>query len=118
MATFKRPYGVAAARDLFGEREVGLTHPDNPAYIKISDSGSIEAMCGDELGIIIDSYTRTIHIYGDSVVLHTKQQGGLRWNRLSVNHRATKYTEPALVEVNVEDMSGLFNNVDNILGDD
>lgn len=118
MASFpEKPFNVAAARDLFSNREVGLVHPDTKAYVKLGDNGNIELICGNELGIIIDSYTRTVHIYGDSVVFHTKKSNGLRMNRLSFNQKATKYTEPTFVESEVSDMPGLFNGIDEIMGD-
>lgn len=116
MSTFARPFNIARSRDLFGVREVGITHPDNNAYVKISDNGSIEIMGGTNFGIILDAKSRSINFYADTVNFHTKESGGLNWNRLSFNNRATKYTEPPLLPTLTDSIVGLFDGVIDLVG--
>jgi len=115
MASFKQPFNSMRSRDYFSPREVGLTHPDNDAFVKLSDNGSIEIMAGDDLGIIIDPHTRTINIYGDSIRFHTREIDGLRWNRLSFNSRSTKYTEPTFTDVDLGNVGSIYDGIDTIL---
>lgn len=116
MTTFDRPFSAAAQRDRFSDREVGITHPDNNSYIKICDNGNIEMMLSAGFGIIMDAASRSINLYADSIVMHTKSIDGFRWNRLSFNSRATKYTEPTLVANMVQDIPSLFDGVVDLVG--
>lgn len=117
MAVFKRPVHTAYSRDIFSEREVGINHPDNGAFVKISDNGMIEIIAGEGLGIVIDPHSRSINLFGDSVKFHTRDNDGLRWNRLSFNHRSTKYVEPTFVEQKTDDIVSIYDGIDNILDD-
>lgn len=112
---FEHPAKVIHERSTFGPREVGVSHPDNPAYIKVCDGSRIEAFAGPGVGIIIDLATRSVNIYADKINLHTKQTDGLRWNRLSLNHKATRYTEPAFIQFDLNDILDVFRGVDDFL---
>lgn len=116
MVDFQRPFDVAAQRNRFSSRDVGLTHPDNGSYIKLCDNGNIEIMSGPAFGIILDASSRSINVYADSLIVHTKEIDGFRWNRLSFNSRATKYTEPPFVETLIGDFTSLFNGVEDLVG--
>lgn len=115
MPTFKRPVVTDWVNNHFSPREVGLTHPDNQTYVKLSDSGSIELMTAEGVGIIIDPHTRSVNIFADTIKFHTKDVDGLRWNRLSFNHRSTKYTEPTFVEHTSDDTASIYDGLDNIV---
>lgn len=115
LPTFERPLQQASSRDKFGYSEVGITHPTNSAYIKLCDTGSIELMADEGLGIIIDTHTRSISLHADSIKLFTRDNDGIRWNKLSLNPRATKYVEPAFIEYKLEDVQGLFNGLEDVL---
>lgn len=84
-------------QDRFDLRDVGLTHPDNSAFIKIDSSGRIYIMSQPNLGIVIDPARQTIAFVGDKVNVLTKEDEGLKWNGLSFNPQATNYAEPTFL---------------------
>lgn len=116
MVDFNRPFSAAATRDKFSSREVGLNHPDNGTFIRLCDNGNIELMVSTNFGIVLDASSRSINLYADSLIVHTKDIDGFRWNRLSFNSRATKYTEPSFVETLVTDFSSIFDGVEELVG--
>lgn len=87
-------------RKEFSTREVGLTHPDNHGFIRISDSGEIEIFAAPGVGIILNPSTRSIAFFADSIKFFTKEDDGLRWNHMSFNPSGDTYNEPALVKTN------------------
>jgi hypothetical protein len=93
----------------FSRREVGLTHPDNSAFIRLNDRGDIEIFSGEELGIVISPSTRSISLFADVVKIYTKEDYGLRWNNKSFNYAGDVYNEPALVETSEKDINSGFN---------
>lgn len=112
-------------RKEFSNREVGLNHPDNHAFIRITDSGEIEIFGGPGIGLVINPGTRSITFFADSVKFYTKEEDGMRWNSYSFNPASDKYNEPALVKTN--DFSNnpayfrsdyYLNNLDNIESED
>lgn len=112
-------------RKQFSTREVGLNHPDNHSFIRVTDSGEIEIFGGPGIGIVINPGTRSISFFADSVKFYTKEEDGIRWNNKSFNPASDKYNEPALVKTN--DFSNnpayfrtdyYLNNLDNIQSED
>lgn len=97
MAIFSRPSEIIRKQNKFNNREVGLTHPDNNSFIKVSDNGDISIMSQDGLGIIISYAQNCIFLVGDNVKFLTKEDEGLRWNGLAFNPKATTYSEPAFI---------------------
>ena len=93
----------------FSRREVGLTHPDNSAFIRLNDRGDIEIFSGEELGIVISPSTRSISLFADVVKIYTKEDAGLRWNNKSFNYASDVYNEPALVETSEKEINPGFN---------
>lgn len=85
-------------RTEFSHREVGLTHPDNNGFIRITDSGSIEVFAAPGIGLIINPNTRSISFYADSIKFYSREDDGLRWNEKSFNPAADVYNEPALLK--------------------
>lgn len=85
-------------RTEFSHREVGLTHPDNNAFLRITDNGSIEIFAAPGIGLIINPNTRSISFYSDSIKFFSKEDDGLRWNEKSFNPAADVYNEPALIK--------------------
>lgn len=81
----------------FSEREVGLTHPDKFSFIKLADNGDIHIMAQDGVGIIISASQECIFLVADTIKFLTKEEEGLKWNKVSFNHKATSYQEPSLV---------------------
>lgn len=96
-------------RSSFSRREVGLTHPDTHAFVKLNDRGEIEIFAGEELGIIISPENRSISIFADVVKIVTKEDYGLRWNNKSFNHAADVYNEPSLVKTSEKEINSGFN---------
>jgi len=87
-----------AKRNTFSRREVGLTHPDTSAFVRLNDRGEVEIFAGEELGIIISPQTRSISIFADVVKVVTKEDYGFRWNNMSFNYASDAYNEPSLVK--------------------
>jgi hypothetical protein len=85
-------------RKEFSHREVGLTHPDNKAFIRITDMGEIEIFGAPGVGLVINPNTRSISIFADSIKMYCKDDDGLRWNDKSFNPAADVYNEPALLK--------------------
>jgi hypothetical protein len=92
-AEFKR-------RKEFSHREVGITHPDNKGFFRISDSGEIEIFAAPGVGLIINPNTRSVSIYADSIKFFCREDDGLRWNDKSFNPASDVYNEPALIKTN------------------
>lgn len=85
-------------RTEFSHREVGLTHPDNNAFLRITDNGCIEIFAAPGIGLIMNPNTRSISFYSDSIKFFSKEDDGLRWNEKSFNPAADVYNEPALIK--------------------
>lgn len=98
-------------RKTFSSREVGITHPDNPAFIRLTDSGDIELFAAPGIGIVINASTRTVSIFADNIKLHTKEDG-LQWNSKQFNSSATVFAEPAFIQVGGADFNPGFKNAD------
>jgi hypothetical protein len=94
---YARPSDIDNPQDLFGDREVGLTHPDNDSFIKLADNGDIRIMANNNLGLIISPSQNCIFLIADAVKFLTKEDEGLRWNNLAFNHQAIKFSEPAFI---------------------
>ena len=92
-AEFKR-------RKEFSHREVGITHPDNNGFFRISDSGEIEIFAAPGVGLIINPNTRSVSIYADSIKFFCREDDGLRWNDKSFNPASDVYSEPTLLKTN------------------
>lgn len=99
-------------RSSFSKREVGLSHPDTRAFVKLNDRGDIEIFAGEELGIIISPSSGAISIFADVVKIYTKEDDGLRWNNMSVNYASDEYNEPALIKTNKKNINPGFNYAD------
>ena len=87
-----------AKRNTFSRREVGLTHPDTSAFVRLNDRGEVEIFAGEELGIVISPQTKSISIFADVVKVVTKEDYGFRWNNMSFNYASDAYNEPSLVK--------------------
>lgn len=102
-------------QEKFGLREVGLTHPDLSSFIKLADNGDIHIVAAEGLAIILHPQNKSITFVGDTVKFLTKEEDGLRWNKLSFNSQATKYTEPAFVSYVEDDYQNLYRGLDDFL---
>lgn len=101
-------------RKNFSSREVGLTHPDNSSFIRLTDAGDIEIFSAPGVGIVISASTRTISIFADNIRLHTKDDG-LKWNSMDFNYSADSFVEPALLKSNTDMYNPAFLNIDSLV---
>lgn len=108
---FERPVDILNQQDAFQSREVGITHPDRPAHVRLKDNGDIEIVAGEGLMIIMHAATRGITFVADEIKFLTKSQS-LRWNDLRFNSRATQYAEPTFVKQDNEQGYSLYRDTD------
>jgi hypothetical protein len=101
-------------RKNFSQREVGLTHPDNPSFIRLTDSGDIEIFSAPGVGIVINGSTKTISLFADNIKFFTKEDG-LKWNSMEFNHSATLFSEPTFVSANDKSYNPAFLNMDHYI---
>lgn len=102
-------------RNTFSRREVGLTHPDTSAFVRLNDRGEVEIFAGEELGIIISPQSRSISIFADVVKIVTKEDYGLRWNNMSFNYASDIYNEPSLVKTSEKEYNSGYLYADHYL---
>lgn len=98
-------------RKTFSQREVGLNHPDNPGFIRLTDSGDIEIFAAPGVGLVINGTTKTVSIFAENIKLYTKEDG-LKWNSMDFNHSATTFAEPAFVMSDDKSYNPAFLNLD------
>lgn len=102
-------------RSTFSKREVGLTHPDTSAFVRLNDRGEVEIFAGEELGIVISPQNRSISIFADVVKIVTKEDYGLRWNNMSFNYASDLYNEPSLVQTSEKEYNSGYLYADHYL---
>lgn len=98
-------------RNSFSQREVGLNHPDNQGFIRLTDSGDIEIFAAPGVGIVINGSTKTISFFAENIKFYSKEDG-LKWNSMEFNHSATTYAEPAFVQSDEKSYNPAFLNID------
>lgn len=98
-------------RKTFSQREVGLNHPDNPSFIRLTDSGDIEIFAAPGVGMVINGSTRTISLFADNIKFNTKEDG-LKWNSMEFNHSATLFSEPTFVSADEKSYNPAYLNMD------
>jgi hypothetical protein len=116
MAEFQRPTELVFQKNRFSSTEVGITHQTNPSYIRLCDNGDIEIMAGDGIGIVLHAANKSVTIIADSIKFLTKEDG-LRWNDQHFNPSGTEWTEPALLKKEVNEMLGVFDGIDDYIGE-
>lgn len=115
----KRPAEVKRDQDTYSDNEVGIIHQVNGSFIRLADSGDIEISPKKGLAMIMHPQNNSITFVADEVKFYTKDDNGLRWNKLSFNPQATRYTEPALVPYdNNNEMKSLYRGIDEYLEDE
>ncbi len=98
-------------RKTFSQREVGLTHPDNSSFIRLTDAGDIEIFSAPGIGIVINGSTRTISLFADNIKFHTREDG-LKWNSMEFNHSANLFSEPTFVKADEKSYNPAYLNMD------
>ena len=92
------------SRKEFSDREVGITHPDIPSFIRLNDKGDIEIFAAPGVGMVISSSSKTISFFGNFVNFVTRDDG-LRWNSYKFNISSYDYSQPTLVKINKKEMN-------------
>lgn len=117
--TFDNPIDIIDSQDKYSGREVGLTHPDVPGFVRIRDNGDIEIVAGEGLAILMHPSNGTITFVADHINFMTRGQGGLRWNHILFNDRATTFNEPTFVarDDTEQDIYSPYEGVDIFLKD-
>lgn len=101
----------------FNEREVGITHPDNKAFVKIADSGDIEIFADEGLGIILHVKNKSITFIADTVRFLVRDMG-VSINDTTINEMARKFTEPTLIPYDFDRHPSMYSYTDSYLNDD
>jgi len=94
--TFDNALHTASEDSNFAGREVGITHPDVPGFIRIKNNGDIELVAGEGVAIIMSPQNGSITFVADSVNFMTRPNG-FKWNHVAFNDRATTFTEPTFI---------------------
>jgi hypothetical protein len=102
-------------RKEFSNSEVGLTHQDNPSFIRLNDSGDIEIFAAPGVGIVINGQARSISFFADTIKFFTREDG-LRWNNFNFNYASSDFIEPTLTKIDMNKIHEAMNNVDHYLG--
>lgn len=118
MAALQRPTFDIAEQEKYSATEVGVTHQFTNAFVRLTDSGDIELVAGEGLAIILHTANKSITMVADKIRFITKETGGLVWNSMNFNERATKFTEPAFYSFTPEDGVGLFRGYTDFLEKD
>lgn len=92
------------SRKEFSDREVGITHPDIPSFIRLNDRGDIEIFAAPGVGMVISSSSKTISFFGNFVNFTTRDDG-LRWNNYKFNISSYDYSQPTLVKINRKEIN-------------
>lgn len=95
--TFDTPQKTLDKQHYFGPREVGLSHPDVHSFIRLCDNGNIEITAGEGLLISLNPKSGSITFVADHINFITRSNGGLKWNHVSFNERATSFNEPTFI---------------------
>lgn len=115
---FERPVDNIEAQDAFGDNEVGITHPFEPTFVRLNDAGDIEIVADDGLAIVLHKASRSIILVADNIKILTKDGDAIRWNNSMLNSRATDFTQPALLPLQVKEISSIYDGTDVFLEDE
>lgn len=109
------PAAVKSALDHYTEREVGITHPDYPSFVRLTDGGDVEIFAKEGLGIILHPTNNSITFVADNIKFLTNGKNGLRWNDLAFNAQAFQFTEPAFKLYDDTEIQTIYQGVKEIL---
>lgn len=115
MPTFEHPNQIILNQSRFSESEIGLTHPDTGAFIRLCDNGDVEIVAGEGVSIVMSPRSRSIVFNADSIKFVTKEEGGLRWNRQMFNEKATSFQEPTFLEFDDEFVYDIYRGVEDFM---
>lgn len=118
MARFERPVENIESQDSYGDFEVGTTHPLKDSFIKLNDAGDIEIVVSDALAIVLHKASNSITFVADSIKILTKEGDSIRWNNNNLNSRATDFTQPALIPLQVKHIDSVYDGSDTFYGTD
>jgi hypothetical protein len=111
---FDEDYEIKRRKE-FSNREVGINHPDNSSFLRVTDAGEIEIFACPGVGIVINSNTRSVSIFADNIKFYSRDDDGLRWNGMSFNPASDMYNEPALIKTNSFSNNPAYHNATRFL---
>ena len=111
---FDESYEIKRRKE-FSNREVGINHPDNNSFLRVTDAGEIEIFACPGVGIVINSNTRSVSIFADNIKFYSRDDDGLRWNGMSFNPASDMYNEPALIKTNSFSNNPAYHNATHFL---
>lgn len=85
-------------RNEFSRREVGLNHPDNNSFLRLTDDGDIEIFAAPGVGIVISATSKSISLFANKIRFFCSEEG-LRWNNFNFNYSAADYSQPTLIKI-------------------
>lgn len=95
-------------QNTFSTTEVGITNPNTPGFIRLTDTGDIEILANDGLGIIISYKQNSITLMANTIRFITTSHEGLAWNNLFFNQNATVYSQPALNPMTGSNITNIY----------
>ncbi len=116
MARFEMPIDNLTTQDTYGDQEIGMIHPQMASFIRLNDAGDIEIVVSDSLAIVLHKATNSITFVADTIKFLTKDGDSIRWNNSNLNSRATDFTQPALIPLQVDQMASLYDGSDEYYG--
>lgn len=117
MQVMSRPMIPMMERERFSPTEVGITHQFTNAFVRLTDGGDAEMVASEGCAIVLHPQNKSITLVADKIKFITKEHGGMQWNNMMFNEKATKFSEPALYNYDPEDGKGIFRNIHDFLED-
>lgn len=117
MEQVNRPYNYLNSLNSYSNREVGITHPDNMSYVRLTDKGVVEIVACPGLAILMNPINKSITLIADDIRMITNDKNGLKWNDLSFNSKGTSSTEPTFMQLEASDFKGIYEGFDDYLKD-
>lgn len=113
---FDRPIKFVQGQDTYRPNEVGVTHPANPAFIRLKDNGDIEISACEGCTIIMHPAKRSITFVADSIKFLTRSgMQGLTWNGQAFNENADTFNEPMMVPLGDDDAYSPYKGVEHFM---
>lgn len=102
---------IVRESEKYGDREVGLTHPDHSGFIRVRDNGDVEIFADEGLCIIMNPRSKSITFVADSIKFITRKESGLRWNNLAFNDKATSFNQTTFIPFDPQESLGMYRGV-------
>lgn len=108
MSEFDKQYNQVRREESFGPREVGISHPDTSAFVKMADNGDIEITACPGLTFILHPQDKSFTIVADKVRFILGGKEVFQINDLILNTDATNYAEPTFLKKDISEHTYLY----------